>query len=169
MPHQHGRRDISWTGLQSAEEFDALSRALKNNSEHLRELRLDFANWSEEDWDEDDSGNSFASQVLKLPAGQFEIMFPALETLSLSAISLENAEKAYALNFSGLSSLKLRHCSGSEEFLTAVIDSGQTIRLSSLEVVCGLSDNDIDMCGTLSMFLGASKIYLSVSLDQLRA
>ncbi|PVH67571.1 hypothetical protein DL98DRAFT_600354 [Cadophora sp. DSE1049] len=80
-------------------------------------------------------------------------MFPALETLSLSAISLENAEKAYALNFSGLSSLKLRHCSGSEEFLTAVIDSGQTIRLSSLEV--GHSK--------------ASKIYLSVSLDQLRA
>ncbi|KAH6667391.1 hypothetical protein B0J14DRAFT_602141 [Halenospora varia] len=144
----------TWTGLQSSEEFDALSRALKNNSEHLRELRLDFANWSEEDWDEDGFGNSLASQVLKLSAGQFE-MFPALETLSLSAISLENAEKAYALNFSGLSSLTLRYCSGSEEFLTAVIDSGQTIRLSSLEVVCSPSDIDIDMCGTLSMFLGA--------------
>ena len=112
-------RDISWTGLRSSEEFDALSRALKNNSEHLKELRLDLVNWPE-DWDEDDSGNFFASQVLKLSADQFEIMFPALETLSLSAISIENAGKglAYALNFSGLSSLTLRHCSGSEEFLT---------------------------------------------------
>jgi hypothetical protein len=154
-----------WTGLQSSEEFDALSRALKNNSEHLRELRLDFVNWSEEDSDDlddsddDDSENFFASQVLKLSADQFEIMFPALETLSLSDISLENAEKgiAYAFNFSELSSLTLRHCSGSEEFLTAVIDSSQTIRLSSLEVVCGPSDHDIDMCGTLSMFLGASQ------------
>jgi hypothetical protein len=150
-------RDISWTGLRSSEEFDALSRALKNNSGHLRKLRLDFFNWLEEDWDADDSENVFASQVLNLSADQFEIMFPALETLSLSAISLENAEKgvAYALNFSGLSSLTLRHCSGSEEFLTAVIDSGQTIRLSLLEVVYGVFDSDIDMCGTLSTFLGS--------------
>jgi hypothetical protein len=81
-------------------------------------------------------------------------MSPALEILSLGAISLENAARgvAYALNFSGLSSLTLRHCPGSEEFLTAVIDSRQTIRLSSLEVACGLSD-DVDMCGTLSTFL----------------
>jgi hypothetical protein len=147
-------RDISWIGLQSSEEFDTLSRALKNNSEHLRELRLDFVNWTEEDWDEDDSENLFASHILKLSAGQCEIMFPALEILSLSAISLENAARgvAYALNFSGLFSLTLRHCPGSEEFLTAVIDSGRTIRLSSLEVACGLSD-DVDMCGTLSTFL----------------
>jgi hypothetical protein len=39
----------------------------------------------------------------------------------------------------------------------AVIDSSQTIRLSSLEVVLGPSDHDIDMCGTLL------RIYLSVS------
>ena len=151
-------RDFSWTGLQSSQEFDALSRALKNSSKHLKKLRLDFVNWSEEDLDEyDDSGSFFASQVLKLSAGQFEIMFPALETLSLSAVSLENAGKelVYALNFSRLSSLTLRHCPGSEEFLNAVIDLGQTIRLSLLEVACGPSDNDVDMCGTLSTFLKA--------------
>jgi len=151
-------RHISWTGLKSTEEFDTLSRALKNNSERLRELRLDFVNWSEEDsFDSDDSQNFFASQVLKLSADQCEIMFPALETLSLSGISLENAQKgiAYAFNFHELSSLTLHHCSGSEEFLTEVIGSGQTIRLSSLEVVWGPSDHDIDMCATLSSFLGA--------------
>ncbi|KAG9229520.1 hypothetical protein BJ875DRAFT_474606 [Amylocarpus encephaloides] len=150
-------RQISWTGLQSSEEFDTLSRALKNSSEHLRELRLDFVNWSEEDSDDDDSKNFFTSRVLKLSADQFETMFPALKTLSLSNVSLKNAEGgiAYAFNFRELSSLTLRHCSGSEEFLTEVIGSGQTIRLSSLEVVWGPSDNDIDMCGTLSRFLGA--------------
>ena len=68
-----------------------------------------------------------------------------IETLSLSDISLENAEKgtAYAFNFPQLSSLTLRHCSGSEEFLTEVIGSSQTIRLSSLEVVWGPFDHDI--------------------------
>jgi hypothetical protein len=87
-----------------------LSYALKNSLKHLKKLRLDFVNWLEEDLDEyDDSRSFFASQVLKLSAGQFEIMFPALETLSLSAVSLENAGKelVYALNFSRLSSLTL--------------------------------------------------------------
>jgi len=151
-------RDISWTGLRSSQEFDTLSRALKNNSKHLKKLRLDFVNWSEEDLDGyDDSGSSFASQVLRLSAHQYKMMFPALETLSLSAVSLENAGKklAHALNFSRLSSLTLRHSPGSEEFLNAVIDSGQTIRLSLLEVACGPSDNDVNMCGTLSTFLKA--------------
>lgn len=79
-------RHISWTGLQSSEEFDALSRALKNNSERLRELRLDFVNWSEEEsFDSDASQNFFASQVLKLSADQCGVMFPALETLSLES------------------------------------------------------------------------------------
>ncbi|KAH9208526.1 hypothetical protein DL95DRAFT_467674 [Leptodontidium sp. 2 PMI_412] len=75
------------------------------------------------------------SEVLKLSADRFEIMFPALETLSLSDISLENAQKriAYAFNAHELSSLTLRHCSGSEEFLNEVIGSGQTIKLSLLE------------------------------------
>ena len=84
-------------------------------------------------------------------------MFPALGSLSLSAVSLENAGKelVYALNFSQLSSLTLRHCPRSEEFLNAVIDSGQTIQLSLLEVACDPSDNDVDMCGTLSTFLKA--------------
>jgi hypothetical protein len=107
--------------------------------------------------EDDDSRSFFASKVLKLLAGQFEIMFPALETLFLSAVLLENAGKelVYALNFSCLSSLTLRDCPGSEEFLNAVIDLGQTIRLSLLKVACGLSGNDFDMCGTLSTFLKA--------------
>ena len=151
-------RHISWTGLQSSKEFDALSRALKNNSERLRELRLDFVNWSEEEsFDSDASQNFFASQVLKLSADQCGVMFPALETLSLSHISLGNAQKgiADAVNFHQLSSLTLRHCAGSEEFLTEVIGSGQTIKLSSLEVVWGPSDHDLEMCATLQSFLGA--------------
>jgi hypothetical protein len=153
-------RHISWVGLQSSKEFDALSCALKNNSEHLRELRLDFVHGQRKirfSRHDDDSENFFASQVLKLSAGQSKTIFPALDTLSLSYISLENAENeiAYAFNFTELSSLTLRHCSGFEEFLTEFIGSGHTIRLSSLEVVCGPSDVEYDMCDTLSMFLDA--------------
>ncbi|KAH8650229.1 hypothetical protein BGZ60DRAFT_569554 [Tricladium varicosporioides] len=151
-------RDISWTGLRSLQEFGTLSCALKNNSKHLKKLRLDFVNWSEEDLDEDEydnAGNFFAIQVLKLVAGPCEIMFPALATLSLSAVSLENMGKglAHAFNLSRLSSLTLRHCPGSEEFLNAVIDSGQTIQLSSLEVACGLYDDDVALCAALSTLI----------------
>lgn len=85
------------------------------------------------------------------------MMFLALETLSLSAVFLENAGKelAHALNFSRLLSLTLRHCPGSEEFLNAVIDSGQAIRLSSREVACGPYDNDVGLYGAILMFLKA--------------
>jgi hypothetical protein len=71
-------------------------------------------------------------------------MFPALRTLALRSISLENAEKelALALNLTRLSSLTLRHCSGSEDFLNAAVASGQKICLSSLEVVYGVSDDE---------------------------
>jgi hypothetical protein len=31
-------RDISWTGLHSSQEFDALCRALKNNSKRLKKF-----------------------------------------------------------------------------------------------------------------------------------
>ncbi|KAH8679710.1 hypothetical protein BGZ60DRAFT_235687 [Tricladium varicosporioides] len=149
-------QDISWVGLRSLQEFDTLSCAMKNNSRHLTKLRLDFVNWSEEDLEEyNDSENFFTIHVLKLVAGPCEIMFPALATLSLSAVSLENAGKRlqHALNLSQLSSLTLRHCPGSEEFLNAVIDSGQTIRLSSLEVACGPYDNEVAICGALSTLL----------------
>ena len=53
------------------------------------------------------------------------MMFLALETLSLSGVSLENVRKklVHAFNFSRLLSLILQHCPGSKEFLNTVIDS----------------------------------------------
>lgn len=153
-------RDISWVGLWSPEEVSALSCVLKNNSEHLRELRLNVVSFVEEYFygsDDHGFGNFFASQVLKLSADQFEMMFPALESLSLCNIPLIGAEKklAYAFNFSKLSSLTLHYCSGFEEFLTAIVDSGRRIRLSSLEVVSSLSAGGFDSWEFLSRFLGA--------------
>jgi hypothetical protein len=69
-------RDISWTGLQSDEDFDTLGSALKNNALHLEQLQLDFVNWTPDYWDEDSS--FFAGEILKLPAAKFAVMFPAL-------------------------------------------------------------------------------------------
>lgn len=138
-------RDISWTGLQSDEDFDTLGSALKKNTLHLEKLQLDFVNWTPENWDED--SNFFAVEILKLPVGKVAVMFPALKMLSLRAVSLKNAEKelAHALNISQLSSLTLRHCSRSEDFLSAAVAAGQSIGLSSLEIVYGPSDDEYDM------------------------
>jgi hypothetical protein len=86
---------------ESPGDFDALSSALENNTRRLEQLQLDFVNWPLED--EDDSTNFFAREALKLPAGQYKVMFPALKVLSLRAISLKNSvekELAHALNLS---------------------------------------------------------------------
>lgn len=150
-------RDISWTGLQSDKDLDTLGSALKNNALHLEQLQLDFVNWTPDHWDED--SNFFAGEILKLPVGKISVMFPALKMLSLRAISLENAEKelAHALNLSKLSSLTLRHCSGSEDFLAAAVAGGQIIGLSSLEIVYGPSDDEYYMLQILSDSLNSLK------------
>jgi hypothetical protein len=154
-------RSISWIGLRSVTDFKALRCALQANSTHLTELELDFINWTKANsswsFDHGRSKNFFARRILRLSTDQNEIKFPALRVLSLSKVSLRSAitEMMYAFNFSWLRSLKLRFCPGAEEFLIRVIDSGQTVRLTSLEFQADIEEEHRDISDTVSTFLEA--------------
>jgi hypothetical protein len=123
------------------------------------ELELDLIDWSlvsaALDIDEDEE-NFFAWNILKLPPGDMKRMFPALQVLSLSAVSFTSAAKeiANAFDFSSLRSLKLRFCPGWEDFLQQVSHSNQPIRLKSLEVQSSISDETDHAPDTISGFLG---------------
>jgi hypothetical protein len=129
-------RDDRWRSESWFYQFE-------NNVGHLTRLQLDFINWSPVGWDEDDFTNFFAGEILTLPAGRFEMIFPALKVLSVTAVSLKIAGEGLfkALSLYRLSSLTLRHCAGLEEFLTPVIALGQKLSLLSLELVYRLSDH----------------------------
>jgi hypothetical protein len=120
---------------------------LDNNSTHLVKLHLDIIQWEEAadlNWDDGDNGrNFFTKRILKLPAGKSTIKFPILETLSLSAVSFQNAvmKMVQAFNFSCLQSLTLRRCPVAEDFLLEVIHSGKKINLKSLEIQVRVADN----------------------------
>jgi hypothetical protein len=84
-------RDLSWTGLQSKEDFDALRECLGVDAHHLKSLSLHLSDWEKADefWFLDCSGimedgirsNSFvASDVMGLQPGK----------LGLSSLSLQS-------------------------------------------------------------------------------
>ena len=152
-------RDISWTGLQDINDFNALSDALEMNAGHLARLHVDFVNRTQDEWDGDNSASLFAELILKLPAGHCEVMFPSLQTLSLGSISLRGAEEklVHALNLWKLSSLTLRRCLGSEDLLEAIVDTNQTIEMSSLEISCEVSDDQYSINSALVVFLAGAK------------
>jgi hypothetical protein len=75
LPAFRSLRSTSWTGVWSAEDFDALHDVLQGNSAHLTRLQLDFFSCTEADnsWyvdrgrrDKERSENLFAKDVLGL-------------------------------------------------------------------------------------------------------
>jgi len=115
----HHLREISWTGLQSKEEFDALRECLGVNAHHLKSLSLHLGDWEMaafwfvDPWkfieDGIDSNNFFASDIMGLQPNKPGLSFPSLQSLSLTHLSFTFAiyELSMAFNFSGLRKLKL--------------------------------------------------------------
>jgi hypothetical protein len=166
----HAIRRISWIGSDNYTQ--ALRVALETNSKHLTDLQLEYVNRPNGDFTQDDDTdddidnnededagdqreyqrNFFAREALglKRSTATSEVIFPALTSLSLGFISLKNAEKAlvHALNTSGLLHLTLRQCPGMEDFLRVITESGQTLKLLSLEYHSSLNE-ELDVCSTL--------------------
>jgi hypothetical protein len=65
-----------------------------------------------------------------------KVVFPGLKIASLSAVSFlrAKAELAQALNLSQLRTLKLRNCRGTNDRLTMLADSSETLHLTSFEL-----------------------------------
>jgi len=167
-------RHLSWRALQSVEEFDALAKILQGNVEHLEELELDLLDWigaNEQlrNGRANRSRNRFARDVLKLEAGKRRVLFPRLSSLSLSAVSFRRSIKdmASAFNFDRLQTLKLRNCPGTNALLEMLVDSHQTIRLTSLELVVRNDDPESSSstpaaCRFLEMFDGLKDLFVLV-------
>jgi hypothetical protein len=178
---EHLKR-LSWSGLRSEADFETLHDALQRISNQLVELELDLIDWhlvsadlgmdiNEDDSDisEDGWDNFFASNILELSSGSLKQMFPALQVLSLSAVSFKSAAKeiAHAFNFGSVRSLKLRFCPGWEDFLQHVSQSNQQIRLKSLEIQYTIYYEDLVIEDTISDFLrtfeGLEELFVSTS------
>jgi hypothetical protein len=151
----HAIRRISW--IVSDNYTQALRVALETNSNYLTDLQLEYVNQPNGDFKQDDDAdndidnnededagdqgeyqrNFFAREALglKRSTATSKDIFPALTSLSLGFISLNDAEKplVHALNVSGLLHLTLRQCPGMENFLRVITESSQTLKLLSLE------------------------------------
>ncbi|PVH92987.1 hypothetical protein DM02DRAFT_619586, partial [Periconia macrospinosa] len=92
--------------------------------------------------------------ILELPPQSTIRMFPALQVLSLSGLSLESAAKemAYAFDFGSLRSLKVRFCFGWEEFLLCGSCLNRPIRLKCLEIQSTISQ-EVSVERSISEFL----------------
>ncbi len=171
-------RHLSWRALQSVWDFKALRNILPGNSEHLEELELDLLDWvgaNEElsNGHGEQLENLFARDVLRLEAGQRRVLFPCLRRLSLSAVSFLRSieDMTSAFNFERLQTLKLRNCPGTNALLEMLVDSNQTIRLTSLELVlCSLypeeSTSRPAACRFLQMFHGPKDLFLLVDAPE---
>jgi hypothetical protein len=153
-------RKLSWSGLRSKCDMEALRSAVKQVAHQLVELELDFIDWSKVEGalclDRKGSDSLFARDILELNPGSATRKFPALRVLSLSNISFKPSatEIAHALEFALLSTLKLRFCPGWEEFLEHGSRLSGPIRLKSLEIQSTSSD-EIDCDDSISAFLGS--------------
>lgn len=168
-------RSLSWRGVRNSDDFKTLRACLSVNASHLRELTLDLVDWykavgnwaaAHRTWITDHYSNFFTTDVLEIKAGNLNRIFPVLDLLSLSAVSFETAieEIPHAMNFAGLSTLKLRHCRLVKELLDGIPSSSQKIRLTSFEVVVDSEDvevpNEFDVGGFLRAFEGLQNLYL---------
>jgi hypothetical protein len=114
--------------------------------------------------------NFFAQGVLGVQYGEKTKLLPSLHTLALSGVSFQSmeVEMTYALNVVRLHTLKLWNCPGSLGLLQVIIDSGQVVRLKSLELTsCCFSyrHEPVDraaeiVAGFLRGFQGLEDIYL---------
>ena len=112
----------------------------------------------------------FPNFVLSVDDNGFNIALNSLKTLSLSEASLNMAidRLPYALNFSQLQSLTLHGCRNTSAFLNHIVDSGQSIVLSSLEFVLDDAESADRKTSALSEFLqcfeGLKRIHLLVKI-----
>lgn len=164
---------LSWTGLRD-DDVDVLRKCFERTSQQLKTIELDY--WTSRNVGQITrpeyitENNHFAEEVLQVSEGDEKLIFPVIETLSLSGLSFEYAEKelALAFNFKSLQSLKLRFCSGWEGLLGEVVSLGEPIPLKSFTIQSNVEYDDGDCEDqTISAFLnvveGLEDLYIATS------
>lgn len=160
-------RTLSWIGLRSGDDLDALMECFDNNATHLRNLTLDFINWEQTDYgmfgwrDTDD-------EIPVLGRATSRLRFPALERLSLAEVPFVTGATMFAstFNFTQLRELRLWNCPGTLELLKHLTNSHRALPLVSLELVVDMQHADEPMeravSGFLQGFSGLRDLFLSL-------
>lgn len=171
-------RTLSWRGLRSVVDFEALRVCLRANALHLEDLTIDLTGWvkKNDDWFPRGNGtrspNFFVREILGLSRGELNRMLACLRYLSLYNVSFDSAvpETLYALNFSELRVLKLWNCPFSYQLLEAITKSNLAIRLTSFEIVANaddvIRDLSVGVQDFLERFEGLKDVYLMLRTTQ---
>ena len=156
---------------------------LRTYSASLEVLEIDLLDWWDAQWNwcanKNDlqlwikDHNFFRGSVLELPSGSTDLLFPSLKSLSLSNLHFDDAslEMAHAFNISRLHHLSLRNCPNTGSLLRKVVESGEPIKLRSLELVVRLNrvgspmgemKEEDQIASFLSSFQGLSSLRILV-------
>lgn len=165
-------RALSWIGLRSGDDVDALVECLENNATHLRTLTLDLIDWEQTEYgmfdadETDDRIPLFADR-----SATSRLRFPALERLSLSEVSFMTGAGMFpsTFNLTQLKELRLWNCPGTLELLRHLTDSHRALPLVSLELVVDIRHADEPMERAVSRFFtdvfrSAGSIHLPVRM-----
>jgi hypothetical protein len=148
--------------LRSRNDIEILKDTIRQVSNQLLELELDVVKWSEAEgvlsMEKEESNAFLVRNILELPPRSTIRMFPALQVLSLSNVSLQSGikEMAHAFDFSLLSVLKLRFCCGWGDFLRRGGRQSRPTMLKSLEIQStSVIAQEVGSEDTISMFLNS--------------
>ena len=160
---------LSWIGLRSGDDVDALVECLENNATHLRNLTLDLIDWEQTEYgmfdadETDDEIPLFADR-----RATSRLRFLALQRLSLSQVSFMTGAGTFpsTFNYTQLRELRLWNCPGTLELLRHLTDSHRALPLVTLELVVDMQHADEPMESAVSRFLqtfaGLRDLFLSL-------
>lgn len=164
-------RELSWKGLLSDSDCDALKAFLKLHHERLVSLEVDFINWTEvenrfnlsvEDDDEDES-TPLTDLILPMRKDEFKGFLPNLQTLSLSAASFRGSRDCLinAFNLHSVKELRLLNCEFAVELLDYMARTNQDLDASKAELVLReLELIELDVIDFLAPFDGLKDLFL---------
>ena len=177
-------RSLSWRGINEMSNFHSLRECIKVNEQGMETLVLDLIDWKEAERKysiglkrtigsiSGYTHNFFAKDILGLFPGDEKTILPHLSTLSLSAVSFQDAteEMLHALNICRLRSLRLWNCPHSLDLLQTIVGGGHNVTLKSFELVVDADCNfeqethgetfHMIVCAFLSAFRGLEDLYL---------
>ena len=168
-------RSFSWTGARLASELESLRVFLAANRSILETLELDFIdrnsmNHACQTRLASDDPRVFTTHVLPLSPDPSINSFPALTTLSLSAVCLPlNLDATVlAFDFGRLRALKLHRCKDTHLLLRAIVHAAQSLKLESLDLMMEDFATKQDWGGSgltafLQSFNSLQQLYLSIT------
>jgi hypothetical protein len=164
-------KKLSWTGIASMVDIQALGPCFDKVSHQLTELELDLHRLGTypRHFDHQHESDLLVriSSGLRTGVGKDEVVFSALKRLSLAEIPFWEPKIMVKreFDFNSLKYLKLRFCPKWRQLLDCVRATGRKIQLQSLELqshpLHDEEDNAPAICAFLEAFNGLEELYIA--------